>query len=225
MPKLLTAAAIEKLKPSPHKRREVRDGGASGLYLCIQPSGHKSWVLRGRRPDGRQGKVTLGTVDLSRRDKGEPVLGAPLTLTAARVLANQLLRAKAQGIDVAEQKIQLSKKRLGGDTFADVAIGFIEDHCRPKNRGWRATARVLGLDYPKDGGEPELLRNGSSSSMGCQVDHASRCRRDPRRDRRVAAQGHPWLDAEGRCRSERVDADGRWPQPSASCSVGQLSTV
>ena len=148
MPKLLTNAAVERLRPNPHKRREVRDGGAPGLYLVIQPSGHKSFVLRGRRPDGRQGKVTLGPLDLSPRDEGDPTLGAPLSLRAARVLANQLLRQRAKGIDVAEAKVELSRKRAGGNTFPAVAREFIADHARPRNRGWRDTARVLGLLLP-----------------------------------------------------------------------------
>ena len=42
MAKLLTAAAIGKLKPNPQKRREVPDGGERGLYLIIQPSGDRS---------------------------------------------------------------------------------------------------------------------------------------------------------------------------------------
>ena len=72
MPKLLTNAAVEKLRPNPNKRREVRDGGAPGLHVVIQPIGHKSWVLRGRRPDGRQGKVTLGPLDLSGATMASP---------------------------------------------------------------------------------------------------------------------------------------------------------
>jgi hypothetical protein len=41
----LTAAAVVKLKPG-KKRREVPDGGAPGLRLVSQPSGHKSWAMR-----------------------------------------------------------------------------------------------------------------------------------------------------------------------------------
>ena len=107
MPKLLTVAAVEKLRPRPNKRREVRDGGAPGLHLVIQPSGYNSWVLRGRRPDGRQGKVTLGPLDLSRTTKASRPSARPCRLRAACVLANQLLRQRAKGVDITEPKIAL----------------------------------------------------------------------------------------------------------------------
>ena len=141
--KLLTAAAVEKLRPEKGKAREIRDGGAPGLHLVIQPSGYKSWALRGRlKPGGRQGKVTLGPLDLSGTDEGQPTIGAPLSLRAARVLANQLLRQRAQGVDITEPKI-----RKGGSTFLDVAKEFIADHARPRNRTWKDTASILGLSY------------------------------------------------------------------------------
>ncbi|HLO24458.1 MAG TPA: Arm DNA-binding domain-containing protein, partial [Methyloceanibacter sp.] len=58
----LSVAAVAKLKPGP-KCREVLDaGGAPGLFLVIQPSGHKSWIVRWKHA-GRRYKYTLGTVD------------------------------------------------------------------------------------------------------------------------------------------------------------------
>ena len=179
--------------------------------------------MRGRRPDGRQGKVTLGPLDLSPRDEGEPTLGAPLSLRAARVLANQLLRQRAKGVDIAEAKVELSRKRGGGNTFPAVAEEFIADHARPRNRGWRDTAQVLGLDYPKDGNEPELMAGGLARRWAAK----------PIGDISAAAihavvtesrrSGIPGTKA-------RVDGDpsesaaGRWPPPSASCSAGRPST-
>jgi Meiotically up-regulated gene 113/Arm DNA-binding domain len=100
MGKVLTAAAVEKLKPGPHKRI-ILDGGAPGLYLVIQPTGTKSWQMRFRRPGGKCGKLTLGRVDLTGRDPtGEPVVGMPLSLRAARVLAAQIHRDRTSGRDV-----------------------------------------------------------------------------------------------------------------------------
>jgi hypothetical protein len=85
--KRLTAAAVEKLKPT-SKRQEIPDAGSDGLRLIIQPSGAKSWAMRFRRPDGAQTKLTLGPVDLSGREgTGTPMMGAPLTLKEARGLA------------------------------------------------------------------------------------------------------------------------------------------
>jgi integrase len=45
-------------------------------------------------------------------------------------------------------------------TFGSCVRQFITDHARPKTRRWRETARVLGLDYPNDGGEPTETKGG-----------------------------------------------------------------
>src|SRR5262245_22347581 len=96
----LTAAAVRRLKATA-VRREVPDGRIGGLYCVIQPSGHKSWALRFRRPDGTKAKLTLGVADLSGRElQGAPVLGQPLTLAAARALAADIHRQRALGSDV-----------------------------------------------------------------------------------------------------------------------------
>ena len=101
MARLLTVAAVQRLRPTT-QRREIRDGGAPGLYLVIQSSGHKSWAMRLSRLDGRSAKLTLGPCDLTGRDPdGEPVLGGPLSLSAARILCVNLSRQRTAGIDVA----------------------------------------------------------------------------------------------------------------------------
>jgi hypothetical protein len=56
--------------------------------------------MRFRRPDGRPAKLTLGPVDLSGTEIGEPILGAPLTLAGARVLAAEVHRQRVMGRDV-----------------------------------------------------------------------------------------------------------------------------
>ena len=99
MAKTLTAAAVRTLRPT-SQRQEIKDS-TQGLYLTIQSSGHKSWCLRFRRPDGRPGKLVLGPVDLSGQEvTGEPQIGMPLTLSAARQLATQVMRDRAMGLDV-----------------------------------------------------------------------------------------------------------------------------
>src|SRR5262249_14267934 len=90
MATLLTAPAIAKLKAGP-KRRMIKDAGAQSLYLVVQPSGHKSWMMRFRR-HGKPAKLVLGPLDLSGREfEGKPVTGMPLTLAAARRLAGDIL--------------------------------------------------------------------------------------------------------------------------------------
>ena len=67
MVKILTDAACRKFVPGP-KRRRIRDAAARSLFLVIEPSGHKAWQMRFRRPDGRPGKMTLGPFDRSGRE-------------------------------------------------------------------------------------------------------------------------------------------------------------
>ncbi|MGE0750822.1 MAG: tyrosine-type recombinase/integrase [Variibacter sp.] len=186
MPKL-TAAAVEKFAPG-RKRREIRDDGTPGLYLVIQPVGRgedaatddggrkpkrrgrrrgggKSWCMRFRRPDGRAGKLALGPVDISGTEMpDEPVIGGPLTLAGARQLAAAVNRARAMGRDVVAEHAASRRRRIlveqeaTTNTFAAGARDFVEEHARPKTRRWRETARLLGLVYPLDGGEPTVAR-------------------------------------------------------------------
>jgi integrase len=57
----LSDAWLRAVKPPPHGRIEVRDVKAPGLVVRITPNGAVSWAARGRRPDGREARITLGT--------------------------------------------------------------------------------------------------------------------------------------------------------------------
>jgi integrase len=165
MAKILTDAAVEKFK-SGATRREIADAKATGLYLVVQPSGAKSWALRFRRPDGRPAKLTLGPVDFSRKEPdGEPVLGTPLSLAAARALAAEQHRQRKRGIDVASRHVAEKRRArqaaadAAANTFPVLATRFINEHAKPETRRWRDTARLLGLDYPPHG-EPSEIKGG-----------------------------------------------------------------
>jgi integrase len=164
MAKPLTAAAVERYKPAP-QRRVLKDSGARSLYLVIQPSGHKSWLMRFRRKGGKPAKLTLGPVDLSGKEQTEaPVIGMPLSLVAARQLATTIHRDRALGTDVFADHAAAKRRRRNqaGDrtTFGPLVRQFIEEHARPKTRRWRETARNLGLIYPVDEGEPTVTHGG-----------------------------------------------------------------
>jgi integrase len=165
MPKL-TSAAVERYRPT-RKRREIRDNGAQGLYLIIQPSGAKSWALRFRRPDGAPAKLTLGPVDSTGKEMpGDPVQGAPLTLAGARELATKVHRQRKIGRDVvgdhaaAKHRRRIEIEEGAANTFAVLAPRFITEHAQKKTRRWHETARLLGVRYEKGGGEPEQIRGG-----------------------------------------------------------------
>ena len=101
--KPLTAVTVANLRPGP-VRREIHDG--HGLFLVIQPSGHKSWALR-YRFRGLSRKLTLGDVLIGGKKiepTSEPQLDSPLSLMAARELAIKALRQVKSGIDPAAEK-------------------------------------------------------------------------------------------------------------------------
>src|SRR4051812_33067467 len=126
MSKPLTAAACLKLRPGA-VRREIKDS-TPGLYLVLQPSGHRSFCLRFRGPDSKPQKISLGPFDASAReaDGSPPTIGAPLSLAAARQLATELLRQRAMGTDlVAERRAE--RHRPAGLTFSDAAVRFFEE--------------------------------------------------------------------------------------------------
>src|SRR5262245_20361146 len=95
--------------------REIPDGG-SGLYLQLFASGRKSWALRYRRPtSGRPAKLTLGSV-YDPKDGAElaakPVIGAPLTLAAARRLVAEFKHEIKVGHDVGAEHIAAKRNLL-----------------------------------------------------------------------------------------------------------------
>jgi integrase len=167
----LTAAGIKAIKIK-STVQEIRDLGAPGLYLTVQAhTGHKSWAIRFRRPDGRSGKVVIGPFDSEGETSQEPQIGRPLTLGAARVLANTLRRQRLMGKDlVAEHRA----RRQGGDSYPSVAIAFVERHAKPNTRGWREISRQLGLDPDGGvipGGLADRWRSKSVTEIAPQLIH------------------------------------------------------
>jgi integrase len=168
MAKALTATAISNFRPG-DRRREVPDPGCAGLYLILQPTGAKVWAMRINRPNGRRTKVTLGPFNAVELP-GVPVIGQPLTPTAARALGAEVKRQSAQNLDVAAQRQSEKRRRhimaqeSAVNNFAQAARDFIDRHkvakTGQKPRRWRENARMLGLDYSKAGGEPQVIRRG-----------------------------------------------------------------
>jgi integrase len=172
--KELTAAAVEKYQPN-GKRRLIRDTKAQSLYLLIEPSGVKSWMMRFRRPDGRPAKLVLGRYDSAGREqRDDPEIGMPLTLAAARQLATKVHLRRARGEDVvADHKARRHRQRDEAEQRAATSFGpclreFFADHkvkkWKTRPRRWRETARTLGMDYPADSDpattEPTVIEGG-----------------------------------------------------------------
>jgi integrase len=112
-------------------------------------------------------------VDLSGKEMpDEPVIGAPLTLVGARRVASDVHRKRAMGRDVISDHAAAKHRRRteagegAANRFAALVPKFIIEHAKPKTRRWRDTARLLGLRYRKDGGEPEEVPGGLVQRWG-----------------------------------------------------------
>ena len=151
MAKVFTQAGVEKLKPIPGKRLEIRDGGCKALFLVIHPSGYKSWMTRYRYGKGAK-KNHLGPFDMSGRPAdGEPVIGQPLSLVQARQVASKMNADRAAGVDVIaahrarkhRQKVAIAE--ASANSFTASAKDFMVQHAA-KTREHKQTAAILGLD-------------------------------------------------------------------------------
>jgi len=212
MAKTLTAAGIRTLRAT-DRRQEIRDGASVGLYLVVQPSGHKSFALRFRRPDGKPAKLVLGPFDPSAEGEDDPVIGQPLTLAAARRLASDLGRERARGRDiVADRKAAKARKLIqyrerAANSFGQAVMDFIELHAKAKTRRWQVGARLLGVR--PDG---SLIRDGLADRWA---------------DRPVAdISGHDVYALTEECRHRGVPGWGvRKDDPSESRARALFSTL
>lgn len=90
---------LRALKPPAAGRLEVRDTGGTGLVLRVTSNGAASWSCRGVLPDGRHGRVPIGTY---------PEVG--LAEARKRAIAN---RAAIQG--GADPLAQKRARRVAGE--------------------------------------------------------------------------------------------------------------
>lgn len=120
MAKPLTVKFIEGVKPAA-SRQEIPDGGLTGLYFVVQPSGSMSWAVR-YRYGGKPRKLTIGSY---------PAFG----LADARKAASATLRAASEGRDPATEKQQAKADRSDHSNLVGAVLDeFLERHVKPKNR-------------------------------------------------------------------------------------------
>ena len=173
-PEKLTVASLATYRADT-KPRLISDPQTAGLYLSIsaRPRGSKSWMMRFRRPNGAMGKIVLGRLDTSKSELKVgtlPVRGQPMTLLGARALAADIHRQRAMGIDVlADYKAQRRRERTAAvdkasNAFATAVRDYAENYVIKKTserpRSLRETVKLLGLNCPRDGGEPTLIAGG-----------------------------------------------------------------
>lgn len=139
MARKLTDLAIRNLKPGT-ARREIPDRG--GLYVVLQPSGHRSFAVR-YRLGGVPKKHTLGNFP-------------GLTLAAARKLASDAIYDVARGIDPSEAKKTAQAK--AAVAAKDTLQAICEEYQRRDGKSLR-TAKVRAgnlrrMVYPVLGNRP-----------------------------------------------------------------------
>ena len=161
MAKPLTAISVEKARAHA-ERRELADGGCTGLYLIVQPSGVKSWAAR-YRYRGRSIKLTLGPVLIGARAEAAstPEVGAPLSLASARELCARVLREAQAGRDPAAEKRQRREREhaAGAETLWSVC----QEHLRRNSylRSIDQRRADFELFYPSLGQQPiEEIKRG-----------------------------------------------------------------
>jgi integrase len=128
---VLTDARVRALKPA-ERRRFVPDSLVPGLVLQVTPQGHKSFMLRGIFPGGR---------NRVRRLLGE---AGAMSVNQARTEARQWLTLLAQGVDP-QLELRERKRQAGAEqglTFAAVAEAYINDRMRGKRQGARGAKEI-----------------------------------------------------------------------------------
>jgi integrase len=150
----LTALRVTNAKPGV-TRREISDGG-SGLYLVVQPSGHKSWAVR-FRVNSIPRKLTLP---------------AGLTLAEAREQAASAIKEAQRGNDPTKAKKAAKQERevAKANTFAAVALLYLNSDKTKRLRSFRQNEDWLKrLAFPLLGDRPiaEIKR----SEIAAALDH------------------------------------------------------
>ncbi len=121
--KLLTQLGIAKFKAT-SLRRELPDGGMTGLYLIVQPSGSKSFALRYRH-SGRSKKLTLGKYP-------------QMSLLQARERAREAVESISYGEDP-------SRRPGSPQRFEPAFRSFLERHVS-QTKGTYETTRIYEHD-------------------------------------------------------------------------------
>jgi integrase len=113
MAKTFTTKFVENIKPS-GKRQEIPDSKCAGLYLLLQPSGHRSWCCR-YRFNGEQVKLGLGAW---------PVV----SLLDARIAAAKAREQVAKGKDPATAEADAAAKAAEAklDTVANICAEYMK---------------------------------------------------------------------------------------------------
>jgi integrase len=119
----LTARTVENIKPG-NARREIPDGEIRGMYLVVQPSGAKSYVLRYRYA-GKPRKLTVGPAEMGLGEARKLAASARAATAAGRDPQGEKARAKEAVREAVRGKC---------DSVEAVVAEFVEKHVRRSNK-------------------------------------------------------------------------------------------
>jgi integrase len=123
----LTAKTVENIRPG-DARREVPDGEVRGMYLVIQPSGAKSYVLRYRHA-GKPRKLTIGPVEMGLGEARKLAASARVAIATGKDPAGEKTLGKAAVKEAAHEA-----RRAKRDVVEAVVAEFVDKHVRRNNK-------------------------------------------------------------------------------------------
>jgi integrase len=123
----LTAKTVENIRPG-DARREVPDGEVRGMYLVIQPSGAKSYVLRYRHA-GKPRKLTIGPVEMGLGEARKLAASARVAIATGKDPAGEKTLSKAAVKEAAHEA-----RRAKRDVVEAVVAEFVDKHVRRNNK-------------------------------------------------------------------------------------------
>lgn len=142
MATILTDIAIRNLKTKDSTQRDVFDGSVPAFGLRVTPHGTKSFFVF-YRVDGKLRRYTLGR-------------WPTLTTGKARALAKEALLIAASGRD--PQRVKDTDRRHGKPAFDDFVKDFVGGYCKPRNRTWAESQRILQREFVEHWGKRPLHR-------------------------------------------------------------------
>lgn len=123
----LTAKTVENIKPG-GTRREVPDGEIRGMYLVVQPSGAKSYVLRYRH-DGKPRKLTIGSAEMGLGEARKLAASARAAIAAGKDPQGEKAAGKVAVKEAAREAVVAKR-----DSVEAVVAEFVEKHVRRSNK-------------------------------------------------------------------------------------------
>jgi integrase len=130
-PKSLTDRTIRALRKPPSGRVDIADRKAPGLVLRVTSNGSRSWAVRYRPKGMEQRRETLGEYPT-------------VALATARRRAFAVAAAAREGVDLpAKEARDRALEAARSRTVTGMLGEYIDGYCKPHQRRWQQTKRLI----------------------------------------------------------------------------------